>query len=51
MSDGKQLLKERGTVSINAMNLWELLQDVIKTDEHVRVYRENPSISENQACK
>lgn len=40
MSDEEQLLKEKGTVSINALNLWKLLQDVNKTEEHVRVYRE-----------
>lgn len=40
MSDEEQLHKEKGTVIINAMSLWKLLQDVIKTEEHVRVYRE-----------
>lgn len=40
MSDEKQLLKEKGTVSINAMDFWKLLQGVNKSEEHVRVYRE-----------
>lgn len=46
MSDEKQLLKEKGTVSINAMDLWKLLQDVIKSEEHVRVYREYLELSQ-----
>lgn len=40
MSDEKQLLKEKVTFNINAMDLWKLLQDVIKSEELVRVYRE-----------
>lgn len=40
MSDEEQLLKENGTVNINAIHLWKLLHDVINSEEHVRAYRE-----------